>query len=144
MSNCSRETIKIRNELAQIERVTAWLSQIARCREWDDQFIYHVQLSVEEILTNIVKYAYSDAGEHLIWLEAHFSDDRIELLIVDDGRAVNPLQLPPPNLSLGVEERPVGGLGVHIVRSVMDTVSYERRGRYNQLWLKKKTATQAK
>ena len=63
--------------------------------------------------------------------------DELTIRVEDDGRAFDPLQAPPPDLDLPLEERPVGGLGIHIVRSVMDAVEYQRRGGRNVLTMRK-------
>ena len=88
-------------------------------------------------LTNIISYAYDDAAEHQIGIRVALDGDSVCLRVEDDGRAFNPLDVPSPDLGLDFAERPVGGLGVHIVRSLMDTLEYRREDDRNILIMRK-------
>jgi len=94
-------------------------------------------LAVEELVTNCIKYGYDDRGEHFIDVEMQISDGRLVLHFSDDGRAFNPLEAPEPDFSLPIEDRPIGGLGLHLLRSMADSVTYERRDGLNRVTLVK-------
>jgi sigma-B regulation protein RsbU (phosphoserine phosphatase) len=74
-----------------------------------------------------VSHAYRDKGEHTIDLRAELSSDRLALTITDDGRPFNPFTSAAPDTTVAMEERQMGGLGIHLVRNMMDEVSYRRR-----------------
>jgi anti-sigma regulatory factor (Ser/Thr protein kinase) len=80
----------------------------------------------DELLNNIISYAFDDDGEHAIDIRVVIEETRITLTITDDGIPFDPFSLAEPDTSLSVEERGVGGLGIHLVRNLMDEVSYER------------------
>ncbi len=89
--------------------------------------IFKLNLSVDEILTNVTTHgAAGGAGAPSIRLRLAASDEAIEIEITDNGPAFDPLAQAPPDTSAGIEERPIGGLGIHLVRSLMDEVRYSR------------------
>ncbi len=81
----------------------------------------------DELLTNIISYAYRDDKEHAIGIKVELSPDRLKVSMVDDGIPFNPLGVEEPDMALPLEERKIGGLGIHLVRKMMDKVSYRRR-----------------
>jgi serine/threonine-protein kinase RsbW len=99
-----------------------------------------VSLGIEELVTNCIKYGYDDAGQHFIGLRIEIVAGMLTLEIRDDGHAFDPLQVPPPDLTLSLEERPIGGLGLHLLREMADAMSYERRNGHNVVTLGKAIA----
>ena len=85
------------------------------------------------MLNNIVSYGYDadDEEEHEIEIHLRLLDSELAVTITDDGRPFNPFANEPPDTRLPVDERPIGGLGVHLVKSFMDRCSYERHGEHN-------------
>ncbi len=81
----------------------------------------------DELLTNIISYAYQDNKEHDIEIKVELSTDRLKVSMVDDGIPFNPLGVETPDTKLPLEERKIGGLGIHLVRNMIDKVSYRRR-----------------
>jgi sigma-B regulation protein RsbU (phosphoserine phosphatase) len=82
---------------------------------------------IDELLMNIISYAYLDDGKHDIGFKVELSADRLKVSMVDDGIPFNPLGVETPNTELSIEEREIGGLGIHLIRKMMDRVSYRRR-----------------
>jgi sigma-B regulation protein RsbU (phosphoserine phosphatase) len=77
-------------------------------------------------LTNIVSYAFPEAGEHEIDVIAEHMEERLKITITDDGVPFNPFQEEKPELTSSLKERQIGGLGIHLVRNLMDECSYKR------------------
>lgn len=129
--------IQIKNSYAAVhaanETVSRWLSG----RGAPAEVQYFANLAIEEFGTNSIKYGYDDLQEHLIDVGLSLSDNQVVLTIVDDGRAFNPLEAPEPNLKLPIDERPIGGLGIYLVRKMCDTIDYAREGNKNKLILRK-------
>lgn len=99
---------------------------------------YELRLVSEEALINIINYAYGkERGELKIDCET-INNDTIFIEISDGGTAFDPLQKKDPDITLPVEERRVGGLGIFIIKNIMDTVDYKRKGGKNILTLTKK------
>ncbi len=81
----------------------------------------------EELLNNIVTYAYSDGDEHDIEVRMGLAGNRLTVIITDDGVPFNPLSAEAPDTDLSLEDREIGGLGIHLVRNLIDDVTYQRR-----------------
>ncbi len=94
-------------------------------------------LVFDELLSNVISYAYRDEGEHEISIRIGFSGDRLSVAITDDGVPFNPLTAKVPDTSLSLEDREIGGLGIHLVRNLIDDISYHRRIDKNVLTLVK-------
>ena len=95
-------------------------------------------LALEEVVTNVIRHGIDDKGEHPI--EVEVAADRpgaVRLVVRDQGRPFNPLDVPAPDIDSPLHARPAGGLGIHIVRHVMDEVRYERQGGRNVLIMTK-------
>lgn len=95
--------------------------------------IYAVNLALEEILTNTIKYGYNDDAEHQIQVTLQVDGDQAVLTCVDDGQHFDPLQAPEPDLSSPLEEREVGGVGLHLTAAMMDAIEYTRQDGKNVL-----------
>ena len=100
--------------------------------------MYLVSLAIEELVTNCIKYGYQDANGHTIDFLLSVDEGVLSLEVVDDGNPFNPLDAPRPDLSLPPEKRPIGGLGLHLLRELADEMRYERRDGTNRLRLTKR------
>jgi anti-sigma regulatory factor (Ser/Thr protein kinase) len=96
-----------------------------------------INLVLDEVITNIIDYGYDDQAEHEIRVTMAVEGDRLTIEVEDDARPFDPLKAAPPDLDLPLEERPVGGLGIHIMRSLMDAVEHQRRNDRNVLTMQK-------
>jgi sigma-B regulation protein RsbU (phosphoserine phosphatase) len=113
------------------------LSENARVKEHFDTFAEHygipdpirlkMHVVIDELLMNIISYAYPDDDHHDILIKVELSADRLKVSMVDDGIPFNPLGIETPDTQLSLEERQIGGLGIHLIRKMMDRVSYQRR-----------------
>jgi anti-sigma regulatory factor (Ser/Thr protein kinase) len=91
-----------------------------------DLTAWPLQVALDEILSNIVRHAGAGPTEAIIDVTVELRNDTLEMTVSDDGPAFNPLQLPEPDVTAALEERRPGGLGVHLVRKLMDHVEYRR------------------
>jgi anti-sigma regulatory factor (Ser/Thr protein kinase) len=127
----------LRNDRSEILRMAALAEQFGAEAQLPEEDVMTVNLVLDEIVANVIENAYEDSAEHEIHVSLTRDGDTLTVRVEDDGRAFDPLQAPPPDLDLPIEERPIGGLGIHIVRSVMDAVDYQRRGDRNILTMRK-------
>jgi anti-sigma regulatory factor (Ser/Thr protein kinase) len=97
-----------------------------------------LSLALEEILMNVIRYGHPEGGEHEILVGLSVDDDGVVAAVEDDGVAFNPLEAPRPDTGSPLEERPIGGLGIHLIRNLMNTVEYRRAGGRNRLVLRKR------
>jgi anti-sigma regulatory factor (Ser/Thr protein kinase) len=102
----------------------------------DDHSTFDIQLAVDEISANIIKYAYGDAGG-IIRTACRRDGNAILVTIQDDGYPFDPTRIPPPDLGSDLEHRKVGGLGVYLAKKVMDSVIYRYENGQNVLTMKK-------
>ena len=101
-----------------------------------------LRIVAEEVLTNIAKYAFEPGTTAAAEMVLTFSDDAVVLELRDLGKAFDPLAQPPPDLDAPVDQRPLGGLGLPLVRALVDEARYTRDGPANVLRLVKRRAQQ--
>jgi len=129
----------IRNERSGLERLLLGLEAFFLGRGVSTEVFSDVRLGVDEAVSNIIRHGDTDAEGHEIRVRVTHAGGEVVLEIEDDARPFNPLDVPTPDLSLPVEDKPAGGLGVHLIRSVMDHVEYRRSGDRNFLRLRRRT-----
>jgi sigma-B regulation protein RsbU (phosphoserine phosphatase) len=132
-----RLELKIANRLEEIKRVSDAVNIFAERHGLDAKARRQLNVVFDELLNNTISYGYQDEDEHEIELTVAVSGGRLYATISDDGKPFNPFDSGAPDTGLSVEDRPIGGLGVHLVLNVMDRVSYERRGANNVVLLEK-------
>jgi len=124
----SFEAIQAANETA-----SRWLED----RNAPPKVQYLANLAIEELVTNCVKYGYEDSVAHTIDIKLQILGDELALTVTDDGHPFNPLDLPAPDTQLPVDERPIGRLGIHLVRQMSDHMDYVRAGGRNHVTVRK-------
>jgi anti-sigma regulatory factor (Ser/Thr protein kinase) len=97
-------------------------------------------LALEEHLTNIGGYAYGDSASHRIVVRLAVEGDWLIIEVEDDGKPFDPLQRPEVDTSVPLEQKPIGGLGIHLMRRFMDHLQYRREGGKNILTMRKRLA----
>jgi sigma-B regulation protein RsbU (phosphoserine phosphatase) len=122
-----RLELSIPNHLAESAGVKDHFDTFAENYGIPDKTRLKMHVVIDELLTNIISYAYPDDDPHEIGIKIELSANRLKVSMVDDGIPFNPLGLETPDTELSLEERQIGGLGIHIVRKMMDRVSYRRR-----------------
>lgn len=126
------------NDLAEISRLAEVIEAFGDQYGLSVSDIYKVNLALDELLTNLISYGYPDGQQHLINLRLSLAHGRLTAVMTDDAAPFDPLsEANPAVLEGSLDERPIGGLGLHFVRTLMDEVSYQRAGQYNQLTLVK-------
>jgi serine/threonine-protein kinase RsbW len=125
------------NQREEVARLAALAEQFGEEQHIPADDVMAVHLVLDEILLNIIRHGYDDAGEHQIHVTLDLEGAVLTIRFEDDARPFNPLEAPPPDLESPLEERPVGGLGIHIVRSVMDAIEYQRHDNHNILTMRK-------
>ena len=129
--------ITVQNRLPEIERFKNSFNAFSEQNKIPTSVRRKMNMVFDELLNNIISYAYSDDDKHDIEIRLKLSENRLMVSIVDDGTPFNPLNVDSPDIELSLEERKVGGLGLHLVRKVIDKVSYQRRIDKNMITLVK-------
>lgn len=127
---------------AKLDELSGLQEQVARfgaAQGWPADWEYQVELSIEELVVNIVNYGFDEGGAGRVDVVLDSSPDALRIEITDNGRPFDPFhEAPLPDLDSNVDERPIGGLGVHFVKTMMDEASYRREGDRNHVTLVKR------
>lgn len=133
-----RLELTIRNDLAEIARISERIDDFVARHGLPAKIAFELNLALDELLTNVISYGYDDHEPHAIELRCVLADAVITLEMEDDGRAFDPFDAPPPDLTASIADRAIGGLGVHMIRALMDHTEYRRRDGKNVVVLQKK------
>jgi len=133
--------IELKNDLSEINRLSERVNDFAEANNLSPKTLFALNLSLEEVITNVISYGFDDDKEHQILVHIYSIGGEISVEIEDDGKPFNPLQVDEPDLTIPLEERPIGGLGIHLIRNYMDDLEYKRDGYKNILRMKKKSNT---
>jgi anti-sigma regulatory factor (Ser/Thr protein kinase) len=125
------------NNRREVGRLIDLVEAFGRTSGLAEDDITDVSLLLDEFVSNVIKYGYDDAGEHEIQVVVTIDGRSLTIRIEDDGRAFNPLEAKAPDLTLPIEERPIGGLGILIAKTLADSIDYERTDGRNILTLRK-------
>lgn len=129
--------VTVKNRIEDLLRVNALFESFATQHDISGRLRYHLLVSIEEILTNIIKYGFDEEGVHPIHITFRRVEDQIEMEFEDRGREFNPLEIGEPDLDSPIEDRQLGGLGIHLVKKMVDEAKYRREGDRNILLLRK-------
>ncbi|RLC50417.1 MAG: ATP-binding protein [Candidatus Cloacimonadota bacterium] len=135
--------IKIKNNLEELNKLTNIIEGFCAENDIGMKITFQLNLIFEEIISNIVSYGYNDKSSHDIMVELDLKDDLLTCVISDDGISFDPLIVEKPKLDEGVEERKIGGLGIHFVKSMINDISYKRNNGKNILKFTKKINPEA-
>ena len=137
----SQHTLSITcpSRLEEIEKTAQLIEAFGATHGLSAKVVGSLNLALDEVMTNIISHGYDDEAEHQIEIRVALDGDTVSVRVEDDGRAFNPLEAPKPDIDLDLDQRPIGGLGVHIVRSVMDALDYRRAGDRNIFIMRKRT-----
>ena len=122
-----KEMLTFKAELKNLESFTGHVYNFAASLGFSNKQLLQIKLAVEEIIVNIIRYAYPESAENDIKLSCSKENpDGIRIVVVDFGIAFDPLAQKDPDVNLELEERTVGGLGIYLTKKVMDEVFYNR------------------
>ncbi len=131
-------TVRLPADLREIERLNRVVRQFGDLHEVPSRVLYAVNLALDEVVTNVVRHGIEDPASQEIVAQVSAAGGELTTVVTDPGRAFNPLNVPAPDLAAPLAERTLGGLGIHLVRSLMDTVEYDRQNGKNVLTLRKR------
>ena len=114
------------NQRSEVARLQDQLETFARQHGLAARLLHDVQLALEEHLTNVFSYGYDDTLEHQIKVRVHLTLPELRVEVEDDGNPFNPLEWLAPDIAKPIEERPMGGLGIHMMRKSLDGMEYRR------------------
>jgi serine/threonine-protein kinase RsbW len=133
----ARFDLAIDSDIMNIPLVLDQLGMVMQADGFSVEEILDTQLALEEAMTNVIVHGYGKPGERIV-VSCHSSPDRIEIRLADTAPRFDPLSVPVPDLETSLEDRQVGGLGVYLIRKLMDDVSYWYENGWNVLTLSKR------
>lgn len=113
--------------------MSEWIHRTGKLMKLPEALALELDLCASEAVTNIIAYAYEGSASHCIRLRLKQARSRVDIEIEDDGKPFNPLEFPPAPPVSSLEHAPLGGRGIHLIRSLMTECKYHRRDGKNIL-----------
>ena len=132
-----RKELIIKNNLQELERVSAFVEGIVEELKLGQDMLCELQLVMEEMVVNVISYAYPEGTVADITLIAESDGTELTFVISDKGKEFDPTQQEDADMSINPAEREIGGMGIFIVKNIMNEVTYQRLEGHNLLTMKK-------
>ncbi len=128
----------IKNQTEQLEQVQAFIEEAAERWSLKPALVFEINLILEEYLTNLINYGYSDRADHFINIEISHQQNELRLLITDDAGPFDPGEVPDnEEIDKPLAERKIGGLGIHFIKKLADSIDYLSDEGINRLFISK-------
>lgn len=118
--------VVLRSDTHEIRRLAEAIEYLADSLQIPQPMVFKLNLALDELITNTIAYGYAEKRDGEIDIEMRRLDNRIEVQLIDSAEAFDPFSVPEPDLTTALEDRPIGGLGIHFVRMLIDEVTYRR------------------
>jgi anti-sigma regulatory factor (Ser/Thr protein kinase) len=129
------------NDIETIPQLNEFIDAVAEEAGLDMAFTMSLNLAIEEAVVNVMEYAYPEGTQGFVDIRLMVGDGELCCILSDSGTPFDPTLTPDADTTLSAEERSIGGLGIHLVRQIMDHISYEYKDQHNILTLTKHLAT---
>ena len=123
------------SDIAELQRLEKFLDGFCTIESVPEEICYQLQIALEELVVNVIKHGRCEPKKGAIRLAIKKQGAEVCAVLSDSGVGFNPLDAPPADLTRSLLDRPVGGLGIHLVRHLIPSIRYERRGSRNYLYL---------
>lgn len=127
----------IKNEISEINKLAIFIEGLGEELNLTPDLVFNLNLVLEEAVSNVILYAYPKGESQEISLKANVIGNNLVFLLTDSGKEFDPTQAPDADITLSAEERQIGGLGIFLIRQIMNTVEYQRIDGKNILTLGK-------
>lgn len=132
------KSIILANDIAEVGRLAQFVDEVGEEFSLPPDIVFNLNLVLEEAVVNIINYAYPKEEHQFIYLSASLRQDSIVFVLTDTGKEFDPTMAPEADITLSADDRPIGGLGIFLIRQIMNEVKYERIDGKNVLTLEKK------
>ena len=131
------KSIILENKISEISKLNEFIDEISESLSLPPDITFNLNLVLEEAVVNVINYAYPNDHSESIWLSARIHEGSLVFILTDNGKEFDPTLEPTADITLSAEDRPIGGLGIFLIRQVMNEVKYERIEGKNVLTLVK-------
>ena len=131
------KSIILANDISEITRLYEFIEEMGNDFSLSPDIVFNLNLVLEEAVVNVINYAYPKEEHQYIYLSATMKDGSIVLVLTDTGKEFDPTAAPEADITLSADERQIGGLGIFLIRQIMNEVKYERIEGKNVLTLEK-------
>lgn len=121
------KTVQYAAKFEYLDEIREFVGGIARAGGFSDKDVYNIQLATDEAASNIIEHAYEKITDGVLELSCGIHGDAITIILIDRGESFDPSEVPLPDLKADLSERKIGGLGIFLMRKLMDEVHYEPR-----------------
>ena len=132
------KSIILTNDISEISKLNEFVEEIGNEFSLTPDVVFNVNLVLEEAIVNVINYAYPKEKHESIYLSAQLHEGSIVFVLTDTGMQFDPTKAPEADITLSLEDRPIGGLGIFLIRQIMNEVKYDRIDGKNILTLEKK------
>ena len=133
-----QRSITLTNNIDEVPKLAEFVDIVCEAVGFDMSTTMSLNLAMEEAVVNVMNYAYPAGTTGIVNITAEANDERLKFVISDSGKPFDPTTKSEVDTTLSAEDRPIGGLGIHLVRQIMDSINYERTDGKNVLTLRKK------
>ena len=132
------KSIILANDISEISKLCEFIEEIGNEFSLSPEIVFNLNLVLEEAVVNIINYAYPKEEHQFIYLSAKLHEGSIVFVLTDTGKEFDPTLAPEADITLSADEREIGGLGIFLIRQIMNEVRYQRIDGKNILTLEKK------
>ena len=132
------KSIILANDISEISRLNDFIEEIGAEFSLPVDVVFNLNLVLEEAVVNVINYAYPKEEHEHIYVSARLNDGSIVFVVTDTGKEFDPTLAPEADITLSADDRQIGGLGIFLIRQIMNEVKYERIDGKNVLTLEKK------
>jgi anti-sigma regulatory factor (Ser/Thr protein kinase) len=137
VSSSTPAAIRLRNETAELARLSAFISEFCEREELPPDFDMALNLVAEEAFMNVVMHGFEQQGGNELSFTLTRDEQAVTLIVEDSAKAFNPLEAPEFDPATPIEQRRAGGLGIHLLRNLMSELKYDRVDGKNRLTMRK-------
>jgi len=121
------KTVQFAAKFEHLDEIREFVGDIARAGGFSNKDVYNIQLATDEAASNIIEHAYENVTDGILELSCGMREDTITIILIDRGESFDPSEVPLPDLKADLSDRKIGGLGIFLMRKLMDEVHYEPR-----------------
>jgi anti-sigma regulatory factor (Ser/Thr protein kinase) len=131
------KSITLSNDVQEVPLLSSFVDEVCEVRGLDEMVTMQMNLAIEEAVVNVMTYGYPEGTKGYVDISALSDDSGLTFVISDSGKPFDPTTKGDVDTTLPAEKRSIGGLGIHLVKKMMDSIKYEYKDGHNILTLKK-------